>query len=109
LYQYHNAPEVAPAHGIEYDDTIYPHSDKMTIVREFPFRQHHYTGKHANTFDSENRPPRIIFGMKVKTFLIVASVLLLLVIGAAVGGLVGGRNLRNGYSVAATPAPQSKQ
>ncbi|KAK4953426.1 hypothetical protein LTR66_013387, partial [Elasticomyces elasticus] len=32
LYQYHNAPEVAPAHGLEYDDTIYPSSDKYPVV-----------------------------------------------------------------------------
>ncbi|KAF2483917.1 hypothetical protein BDY17DRAFT_344759 [Neohortaea acidophila] len=93
-YQYHNAPEVAPAYGLEYDDTIYPVSDKMTIVREFPFR-HHLLGHRSTavSYDSDNRPPRIICGMKVSTFLVVAFIILLVVVGAAVGGVVGGRNL----------------
>ena len=51
-----------------------------------------YTGKHA--FVNDNRPPRIIFGMKVKTFLMVAAVMTLVVVGAAVGGAVGGKNMR---------------
>ena len=95
LYQYHNAPEVAPAHGLEYDDTIYPVSDKFPVVREIPFlKPHHYTGKHA--YENDNRPPRIIFGMKVKTFLVVATVMVLVIVGAAVGGAVGGKHLHQG-------------
>ena len=68
------------------------------MVRETPSTydgastiQTRYTGKHA--FISDGRPPRIIFGMKVKTFLLVASLMLLVIIGAAVGGAVGGKNL----------------
>jgi hypothetical protein len=91
LYQYHNAPEVAPAHGLEYDDTIYPHSDKFPVIKETIFSRHHYTGKHA--YENDNRPPRIIFGMKVKTFLVVATIMVLVIVGAAVGGAVGGKNL----------------
>ena len=92
LYQYHNAPEVAPAHGLEYDDTIYPHSDKFPVVRETIFDKVRYTGKHA--YESDNSPPRIIFGMKVKTFLVVAAIMLLVIVGAAVGGAVGGKDMR---------------
>lgn len=96
LYQYHNAPEVAPAHGLEYDDTVYPVSDKFPVVREAPGYDAastiRYTGKHAVIND--NRPPRIIFGMKVKTFLMVATFMVLIVVGAAVGGAVGGKNMR---------------
>lgn len=93
LYQYHNAPEVAPAHGIEYDDTIYPTSDKMTIVREYPFRHHLLGASAKHSYGIDDLPPRIIFGMKVSTFLFVALVVLLVVVGAAVGGAVGGKNL----------------
>lgn len=96
LYQYHNAPEVAPAHGLEYDDTVYPVSDKFPVVRESPGYDAastiRYTGKHA--FVNDNRPPRIIFGMKVKTFLMVAAVMVMVIVGAAVGGAVGGQNMR---------------
>lgn len=96
LYQYHNAPEVAPSHGLEYDDTVYPVSDKFPVVRESPSFDTasaiRYTGKHAVLND--NRPPRIIFGMKVKTFLMVAAVMALVVVGAAVGGAVGGKAMR---------------
>ena len=94
LYQYHNAPEVAPAHGLEYDDTIYPHSDKFPVIKENIFTRHYYTGKHA--YKDDNLPPRIIFGMKVKTFLIVATIMVLVIIGAAVGGAVGGKNMHQG-------------
>lgn len=97
LYQYHNAPEVAPAHGLEYDDTIYPSSDKYPVIRETA-----YDGKHGGEygFGGDNRPPRIIFGMKVKTFLMVASVMILVIVGAAVGGAVGGQQLREDQSQA---------
>jgi hypothetical protein len=96
LYQYHNAPEVAPAHGLEYDDTVYPVSDKFPVVKEAKFGGvgHRYTGKHA--FANDNKPPRIIFGMKVKTFLVVATIMVLVIVGAAVGGAVGGKNLHQG-------------
>lgn len=96
LYQYHNAPEVAPAHGLEYDDTVYPVSDKFPVIKETKFSHGHghYTGKHA--YVNDNKPPRIIFGMKVKTFLVVATVMVLVIVGAAVGGAVGGKNLYQG-------------
>ena len=68
----------------------------MTIVKEFPFRRREYASERA--FDSENKPPRIIFGMKIKTFLIVALIVLLVVVGAAVGGAVGGKNITQGVS-----------
>ncbi|KAK3639603.1 hypothetical protein LTR56_012388 [Elasticomyces elasticus] len=93
LYQYHNAPEVAPAHGLEYDDTVYPSSDKYPVIREAPsYDPSNYKGKHS--FPSDNRPPRIIFGMKVRTFLVVALVIVLITVGAAVGGAVGGKSMR---------------
>jgi hypothetical protein len=93
LYQYHNAPEVAPAHGLEYDDNIYPSSDKYPVVRESPYDKQ---GRHA--FDDDNRPPRIIFGMKLKTFFVVAMIMTLIVVGAAVGGAVGGQQLRSQHA-----------
>ncbi|KAK3075980.1 hypothetical protein LTR53_000157 [Teratosphaeriaceae sp. CCFEE 6253] len=93
LYQYHNAPEVAPAHGLEYDDTVYPTSDKYPVIREAPsYDPSNYKGKHS--FPTDNRPPRIIFGMKVRTFLVVALVVVLIMVGAAVGGAVGGKSMR---------------
>jgi len=52
-----------------------------------------YKGRHAYTID--NRPPRIIFGMKVRTFLVVALVMIMIIVGAAVGGAVGGKSMRN--------------
>ncbi|KAK6435475.1 hypothetical protein LTR95_008335 [Oleoguttula sp. CCFEE 5521] len=93
LYQFHNAPEVAPAHGLEYDDTPYPSSDKYPVIHTAASSSYDtkYTGKHAY---NDNRPPRIIFGMKIKTFLVVAFVVMLIVVGAAVGGAVGGKALR---------------
>ncbi|KAK0846259.1 hypothetical protein LTS02_014967 [Friedmanniomyces endolithicus] len=113
LYQYHNAPEVAPAHGLEYDDTVYPSSDKYPVIREAPsYDPSNYKGKHS--FQTDNRPPRIIFGMKVRTFLVVALVVTLITVGAAVGGAVGGKSMRenvpvftglNATSPTSTPTP----
>jgi hypothetical protein len=103
LYQYHNAPEVAPAHGLEYDDTVYPSSDKYPVVREAPsYDPSNYKGKHA--FVNDNRPPRIIFGMKVRTFLVVALVVILIMVGAAVGGAVGGKSMRENQTQDGTTA-----
>lgn len=86
IYQYHNAPEVLPEHGLEYDDNTYPVSDKypVTSMDDYPasFRAQQYR-------DNNNRPPRIIFGMKVRSFLLVAFVFVLIVVGAVVGGTVG--------------------
>ncbi|KAK1821916.1 hypothetical protein LTR12_003612 [Friedmanniomyces endolithicus] len=109
LYQYHNAPEVAPAHGLEYDDTVYPSSDKYPVIREAPsYDPSNYKGKHS--FQTDNRPPRIIFGMKVRTFLVVALVVTLITVGAAVGGAVGGKSMRENVPVftglnATSPSP----
>lgn len=94
LYQYHNAPEVAPAHGLEYDDNIYPSSDKYPVVRENG--AYDRLGRHG--FADSNKPPRIIFGMKIKTFLVVALIMILIVVGAAVGGAVGGKQLRDDHA-----------
>jgi hypothetical protein len=96
LYQYHNAPEVAPAHGLEYDDNIYPVSDKYPVIMQSPYygSKHSSTGRYAYATDNDNRPPRIIFGMKIRTFLLVALGMVLVVVGAAVGGAVGGKSLR---------------
>lgn len=99
LYQYHNAPEVAPAHGLEYDDAIYPSSDKYPVIRESPLYQGKFVGARHN-FGGDNRPPRIIFGMKIRTFLLVALVMAMIVVGAAVGGAVGGRQLRQTHEEA---------
>lgn len=75
---------------------MYPVSDKFPVVRDSPGFETastiRYTGKHA--YVNDNRPPRIIFGMKVKTFLMVAAVMVLIIVGAAVGGAVGGKNMR---------------
>lgn len=40
--------------------------------------------------------------MKVRTFLIVATVIVMVLIGASVGGSVGGKTLRNGQTTAGT-------
>ena len=65
----------------------------MREAPSFPtYDSSNYQGKHA--FTNDNRPPRIIFGMKVRTFLVVALVMALIVIGAAVGGAVGGKNMK---------------
>lgn len=95
LYQYHNAPEVAPAHGLEYDDTNYPSSDKYPVVHSSVYDSSRYP---TNLAHIDDRPPRIIFGMKVPTFLVVAGIFALIIVGAAVGGAVGGQNMRENQS-----------
>lgn len=93
MYQYHNAPEVAPAHGLEYDDTIHSaSSDKYPVVHD-----RHYDPTHHGKIYNNDHPPRIIFGMKVRTFCLVAAVLALIVTSAAVGGAVGGKNMRENH------------
>ncbi|KAM0716907.1 hypothetical protein Q7P37_006759 [Cladosporium fusiforme] len=95
LYQYHNAPEVAPAHGLEYDDTNYStSSDKYPVVHSRQFDSRHM----SKTAFNNDRPPRIIFGMKVRTFLLVAAVIVCILVGAAVGGAVGGKSMRENHA-----------
>jgi hypothetical protein len=90
LYQYHNAPEVAPAHGLEYDETVRStYSDKYPVVNNM----RNYEPPQSSKVFEHDRPPLIIFGMKLRTFLLVATLLVLVVIGAAVGGAVGGRGM----------------
>ncbi|KEQ68448.1 hypothetical protein M436DRAFT_58440 [Aureobasidium namibiae CBS 147.97] len=85
VYQYHNAPEVLPEHGLEYDDNTYPVSDKypVTSMDNYP------SSFNAQQYREINKPPRIIFGMKMRSFLLVALVFVLIVVGAVVGGTVG--------------------
>lgn len=100
LYQYHNAPEVAPAHGLEYDDTIHSaSSDKYPVVHP-----RSYESTHVGKIYDNDRPPRIIFGMKVRTFLMVAAVMVVVIVGAAVGGAVGGSRRENHVQQGSSPA-----
>jgi hypothetical protein len=88
LYQYHNAPEVAPAHGLEYDETVHSTcSDKYPVIHN----NRNYEPPQSSKVYDNDRPPRIIFGMKIRTFLLVAAFMVLVVVGAAVGGAVGGK------------------
>ncbi|KAH0346799.1 hypothetical protein KCU83_g7132, partial [Aureobasidium melanogenum] len=105
VYQYHNAPEVLPEHGLEYDDNVYPVSDKypVTSMDDYPasFR--------AQQYRDNNRPPRIIFGMKMRSFLLVAFVFVLIVVGAVVGGTVGRStsHATNAEALASESSPSS--
>lgn len=95
LYQYHNAPEVAPAHGLEYDDSnSTSFSDKYPVVHT----RHFDSSRLSKNGFNNDRPPRIIFGMKVRTFLMVAAVIVCILIGAAVGGAVGGKSMRENHA-----------
>ncbi|KAF2721888.1 hypothetical protein K431DRAFT_328150 [Polychaeton citri CBS 116435] len=97
LYQYHNAPEVAPTQGLEYDDTVYPVSDKFPVIHHDPYEPKYRGG--GKMYESDNRPPRIIFGMKIKTFLLVLLLVIAIVVGAAVGGAVGGKTMNSDSGV----------
>ncbi|CAD0088102.1 unnamed protein product [Aureobasidium vineae] len=105
IYQYHNAPEVLPEHGLEYDDNTYPVSDKypVTSMDDYPasFNAQQYR-------NNNNKPPRIIFGMKVRSFLLVALVFVLIVVGAVVGGTVG-RNASHAANATAVVNEQSSR
>lgn len=95
LYQYHNAPEVAPAHGLEYDDSnSTSFSDKYPVVHT----RHFDSSRLSKNGFNNDRPPRIIFGMKVRTFLMVAAVIVCILVGAAVGGAVGGKSMRENHA-----------
>lgn len=87
LYQYHNAPEVAPAAGLEYDDSIHPYSDKYPVVNSSQYSSS--TLKSKSIAPSGGKPPVIIFGMKLRTFFVVSFIVVLIIIGAAVGGALG--------------------
>jgi hypothetical protein len=117
IYQYHNAPEVLPEHGLEYDDTTYPTSDKYPVTHSMD--DHNSTfhnmqaaaaaaitrGGSVSTQQYLNKPPRIIFGMKLRSFLLVALVFVLIVVGAVVGGTVG----RNSAKLTGTTAAGEQQ
>lgn len=86
--------QVAPAHGLEYDDTIHStSSDKYPVVHS-----RHYDSTHGGKVFDNDRPPRIIFGMKVRTFLLVALAMVLIIVGAAVGGAVGGKSMQENHA-----------
>jgi hypothetical protein len=59
----------------------------------------------AKQYRDINKPPRIIFGMKMRSFLLVALVFVLIVVGAVVGGTVG----RNASHTANTEVVASDQ
>jgi hypothetical protein len=59
----------------------------------------------AKQYRDINKPPRIIFGMKMRSFLLVAFVFVLIVVGAVVGGTVG----RNASQAANTQAMATDQ
>lgn len=106
LYQYHNAPEVAPAHGLEYDDAVYASSDKYPVIHEHSQRSSppSYKGYDNNTAAvAAVKSPLILFGMKVRTFIMVAVVMVCIIVGAAVGGAVGGRNMHGGNTSGIAP------
>ncbi|KAF2223659.1 hypothetical protein BDZ85DRAFT_261978 [Elsinoe ampelina] len=88
LYQYHNAPEVAPAAGLEYDDSIHPYSDKYPVVNTSQYTASTLKGRSVESVGT-SKPPVIIFGMKLRTFFIVSFIVVLIIIGAAVGGALG--------------------
>jgi hypothetical protein len=96
VYQYHNAPEVLPEHGLEYDDNTYPVSDKYPVTS----MDDYHSSFNAQQYRDINKPPRIIFGMKMRSFLLVALVFVLIVVGAVVGGTVG----RNASQAASSEA-----
>ncbi|KAH0284599.1 hypothetical protein KCU62_g8215, partial [Aureobasidium sp. EXF-3399] len=102
VYQYHNAPEVLPEHGLEYDDNTYPVSDKypVTSMDNYP------SSFNAQQYREINKPPRIIFGMKMRSFLLVALVFVLIVVGAVVGGTVG-RNASHAANAEAMASDQN--
>jgi hypothetical protein len=63
----------------------------MSIVSTAKNGKYNYEG-------APSKPPRIIFGMKIRTFLIVAGIMLVVILGAAIGGGVGGAHIQNGES-----------
>jgi len=87
--------------GLEYDDTIHDaSSDKYPVVHH----RHYESTIIGKVYDRNDRPPRIIFGMKVRTFLLVAAIMLLLIVGAAVGGALGGARRENHVQPDYSPA-----
>ena len=108
MYQYHNAPEVAPVAGLEHDSTTHPYSDKYPVAHTYPTKSPRPDGFQRRRgpyfVDSNMRPPLIIFGMKPRVFFVVATVVVCVIIGAAVGGAVGGKNLQQTASYAAPAA-----
>ncbi|PNS14215.1 hypothetical protein CAC42_6728 [Sphaceloma murrayae] len=101
LYQYHNAPEVAPAAGLEYDDSIHPYSDKYPVVHSAHSSATTLRAKKSHE-SCDNKPPVIIFGMKMRTFCVVSFVVILVIIGAAVGGALGRPKAAQAMPIATT-------
>ncbi|PSK34245.1 hypothetical protein B9Z65_8571 [Elsinoe australis] len=107
LYQYHNAPEVAPAAGLEYDDSIHPYSDKYPVVNSSHYSSS--TLKSKSIAPSGGKPPVIIFGMKLRTFFVVSFIVVLIIIGAAVGGALGRPKAASAMPVATTATESPNQ
>lgn len=90
-----------------------PNAPNSAVQNTSPHHAHHYesstedliykekrTQQGAFGHEKKKRAPSIIFGMSLRTFLLVAALILLVVAGAAVGGAVGGRNLQNNAQTA---------
>ena len=98
MQPYHTAPEVAPEVGLEHDD--HPLSDKLPVFRNIHsrnenMRMSHLFSRKGSLTDHDAGPPLIIFGMKLKEFLIVSLILACVLIAASVGGALGNRGLQN--------------
>ncbi|GAB7338361.1 hypothetical protein MBLNU457_4663t1 [Dothideomycetes sp. NU457] len=106
-YQYHNAPEVLPASGLELDDSTEKQSDKITSITRGHRLSSLFNFKPPVVEPANSKPPLILCDMKPRRFLLVSAVLICISVACLVGGILGNKAIQNNASVPAYPAVAS--
>jgi len=101
LYQYHNAPEVLAGSGLELDDPMDKHSDKIASFSHGQGRVRNgmFAPKTSPVDPVKIRAPLILCGMRPRRFLQVFFVLICICVACLVGGILGNRQLQNNVPV----------
>lgn len=98
-YQYHNAPEVIPASGLELNDPMEKHSDKIASISRGYRLSSMFNFKPSAEDPAKSKAPLILCNMKPRKFLLVSFVLICISVACLVGGILGNKAIKNNAPV----------